>query len=82
MVEYTYLRRSEAAAYLRERFKVGTTATLAKLAVQGGGPNFEKFGRFPLYRPADLDAWAQARMSKKVASTSELTVAQAPGEAA
>jgi len=35
-------------------------ATLAKLACIGGGPNFESFGRKPLYREADLLAWAKA----------------------
>ena len=35
---------------------------LAKLAVIGGGPVFRKAGRFPLYKPSDLDAWAQSRI--------------------
>ena len=37
---------------------VGGT-TLAKLACVGGGPCFRKAGRWPLYSPADLDAWAR-----------------------
>jgi len=32
-----------------------------KPASVGGGPTFESFGRRPLYREADLLAWAQAR---------------------
>lgn len=69
----TFLRREQAAAYLQERYGAYTTETLAKLATIGGGPPFVKFGRFPLYRPGDLTAWAEARMSKLVHSTSELS---------
>lgn len=72
MTDRTYLRRKEAAAYLQERFGAYTTETLAKLACVGGGPRFRKMGAYPLYSPDDLDAWAEARMSKSVASTSEL----------
>ena len=69
----TYLRRNEAANYLQERYGAYTTETLAKLACVGGGPRFQKVGSFPLYRPEDLDDWVMSRMSKPVASTSELT---------
>jgi hypothetical protein len=72
-----YLRRAEAARYLQERYGAYTAETLAKLACVGGGPRFRKMGAFPLYAPADLDAWAEARMSKPVASTSELSGRQA-----
>lgn len=68
----SFLRRNDAAAYLRGRYGVGTAATLAKLACHGGGPLYRKLGRFPVYVAADLDAWAQSRISQKVASTSEL----------
>ncbi len=37
----------------------------------GGGPVFRKAGRTPLYTPADLDAWAEARIGAPVRSTSE-----------
>ena len=70
----TFLRREQAAAYLQERYGAYTTETLAKLATIGGGPPFQKFGRFPLYRPDLLDEWALSRMSKTVHSTSELEV--------
>ena len=68
----TFLRREQAAAYLQERYGAYTTETLAKLATIGGGPPFQKFGRFPLYRPDLLEKWALSRMSKTVRSTSEL----------
>jgi len=67
-----YLRRKEAAAYLQERYGAYTTETLAKLACVGGGPSFRKMGAFPLYTRAQLDDWAQSRMSRPVQSTSEL----------
>ena len=47
-------------------------STLAKLRVLGGGPTFRKFGNRVLYDPTDLDAWAEAKLSKRVTSTSEL----------
>ena len=48
-------------------------ATLAKLAVVGGGPRYLKLGRRVVYRASDLDAWVAAR---SVANTAE---AQARG---
>ena len=69
-----YLRRDKAAEYLQERFGAYTLGTLEKLASIGGGPKFRKFGRFPVYTPADLDEWAMSRMSPPVSSTSELPV--------
>lgn len=68
-----YMRRDGAAEYLQQRFGFGTSETLAKLACIGGGPRFRKLGRFPLYTADDLEAWAQARMSRPVQSTSELS---------
>ena len=47
-------------------------ATLAKLAVVGGGPEFRKAGRTPLYPQDGLDTYAQSRMSRRVRSTTEL----------
>lgn len=72
MTSEACLRRAAAAEYLKNRYGVGSAATLAKLACIGGGPLFRKLGRFPVYAPADLDAWAVGRTSAKVSSTSEL----------
>jgi hypothetical protein len=63
--------RAGAAAYLTERGFVTAKATLAKLAVVGGGPAFSYWGRKPLYAQADLDAWVERRRSCRVQSTSE-----------
>jgi hypothetical protein len=67
------LRRNEASAYLLERHGLSrTAATLAKLAVTGGGPPFRKANRTPIYDPADLDRWVASITSPPVRSTSEL----------
>ena len=67
------LRRVGASAHLRQKWGIERApATLAKLAVVGGGPRFRKAGRTPLYAPADLDAWASELLGQAVASTSEL----------
>ena len=66
-----YLRRDEAARYVREQWgQPCSTRWLAKLAVTGGGPIFRKAGRFPLYTTSDLDDWAGARLGKPQRSTS------------
>jgi hypothetical protein len=67
-----YYRRNEAAEYLRERYGFGATATLAKLAVVGGGPLFSKAGRIALYERNSLDDWAKSRISAPRSSTSEI----------
>jgi hypothetical protein len=71
-----FVRRKEAAQYLKGKYGVGSPATLAKLATVGGGPIFRKNGRIPIYQSADLDAWALAKIGKRVRSTSELEVAE------
>jgi hypothetical protein len=66
------LRRSIASDYLREVHGVSLSpATLAKLAVIGGGPRFRRDGRFPLYDLPELDTYAVARLGPLRASTSE-----------
>jgi hypothetical protein len=66
------LRRRPASDYLRARGFPVAPATLAKLASVGGGPEFQRFGRVPLYAPEALDRWVASRLSAAVASTSEL----------
>lgn len=71
------LRRAEASAYLKATWGVDCSPrTLAKYATLGGGPRFQHAGRFPLYMPAELDAWATARLSGLKISTAD------PGRAA
>jgi hypothetical protein len=67
-----YLRRRQAAEYLRTECGIPCTEkTLAKLACVGGGPIYRICGRVPLYAPADLDAYAQVKISAPVRSTAE-----------
>lgn len=49
--------------------------TLNRMASQGGGPVMQYSGRIPLYHVDDLDRWANERLSKPVASTSEKSAA-------
>lgn len=70
------LRRSEVPAYLAEKHGIPiAVATLNKLASVGGGPLMTYAGRIPLYHVDDLDAWADQRLSKPVASTAERSAA-------
>ena len=67
-----YMRRADAASYIRNYGIPCVASTLAKYACTGGGPPFRKAGRFPVYFKADLDAWARQRLGMLVRSTSEL----------
>jgi hypothetical protein len=68
-----FLRRSDAAAYITERYGFPCSRQwLAKLAVIGGGPVFRKAGRYPIYEPSELDRWAEARIGPPQRSTSEV----------
>jgi hypothetical protein len=69
------LNRRDAAAALTAAGYPVARATLATRASRGGGPQYRKFGRVPLYRWGDLLAWAQSRMSEPMCSTSEADVA-------
>ena len=82
MVQEKRLGRKQASEFLTERGYKTAPATLAKLACVGGGPTFESFGRRPLYREADLLAWAQARTTGPRRSTSDPGTAIAERKAA
>lgn len=72
-VSLKYLRRNEAANFVREKWAMPCSPKwLAKLAVVGGGPIYRKAGRYPIYLPADLDAWAQSRIGAPQRSTSDV----------
>jgi hypothetical protein len=66
-----YLTRPEAAQYLTERGLPISKLTLQKLATLGGGPPYRIWGNKALHQPADLDAWAEAKLSAPRRSTSE-----------
>jgi hypothetical protein len=70
-MQENFLRRKDAAAYLKEHFGFGTASTLAKCAVFGNGPVYCKRGRIPLYTPTNLDVWARSQMTGPMQSTSD-----------
>jgi len=64
------LRRDEASNYLFETYGIKRTrATLAKMAVTGGGPSYRKAGRTVLYEVEDLDVWAESLLTPAASST-------------
>ncbi len=66
------LNRKEASIYLQEKWGIKrTVSTLAKLAVHGGGPKFQKANRNVLYPENELDAWAESIFSPLKSSTSD-----------
>ena len=72
MIERPRLRRKEVPDYmLRIHGITISRSTLEKFATNGGGPVMQYMGRIPLYAKSDLDAWADARLSKPVSSTAE-----------
>ena len=71
----TMLTRDAIAAALTNAGFPVTAATLATKACRGGGPEYQLFGRKPLYRWGSALAWARARLSKPVTSSSELEAA-------
>ncbi len=64
-----FLRRKEAAEYLKARYGVGARRTLDKLATLGGGPPFTKIGGAACYSIADLDAWVESRSVTKISTS-------------
>jgi hypothetical protein len=56
--------RSEAAAYLRDRWSLPVTISmLQQYAHKGTGPAYARVFKFVRYLPADLDAWAAAKLA-------------------
>src|SRR5262245_36553331 len=72
------LTRQEAGQYLTRKRGVPTSAkTLSKLATLSGGPRYRRFGRITRYDVADLDAYADSKISEPRRSTSSRTVRDA-----
>jgi hypothetical protein len=66
------LRRQIAVEYLELRWGITVAVqTLAKWACKGGGPEYQRVNRTPLYSPSGLDAWAAKKLGKPVTSTSQ-----------
>jgi hypothetical protein len=59
-----YLTRSQASAYILERFGlVVAPKTLGKYATVGGGPAYSRFGRAAVYSAAALDSWVAEKLT-------------------
>ena len=69
-----FLTRPEAAEYLTDCGLPVSKNTLQKFASVGGGPLYVLFGSRALYRPVDLDDWAQERLGEPRRSTSEVSI--------
>jgi hypothetical protein len=66
------LRRKAASRYIKETHGIDIAPqTMARKAVQGGGPPFRKFGRYPYYEPDELDRWVISRLGGRRRSTSD-----------
>ena len=72
-ISATFLRRKDAACYIKSKLGYGAAAYLAKLATTGGGPTIVYASRFPLYSVDALDEWIEAQLSLPVKSTSQLS---------
>lgn len=70
-----FLRRKEAAEYLKQKFGFGSEKTLAKGVVTGDTPEFHKAGRLVLYQREALDAWALGKISGPRRSSSHIKAA-------
>jgi hypothetical protein len=67
------LRRKLAAEYLELRWGITIApSTLAKWACIGGGPNFQRVNRTPLYSLVGLDAWALQKLGPTINNTSQV----------
>ena len=62
-MESKFLDRAEAAEYLRERGLPVAKNTLQKWVTTGGGPEYRRFGNRAVYTVADLDQWAEEKLS-------------------
>jgi hypothetical protein len=69
------MTRVEAARYIADHWFPCAPKTLAKLAVLGGGPEFRKAGRVPLYSISACDRWGRSKIGPMVRCTAELATA-------
>ena len=66
------MTRPQAAHYITTQYGIPMSPlTLEKMASQGGGPQYTKFGRRAFCAASDIDIWVKTRMSRKFSSTSD-----------
>ena len=70
-----FIRRREAAEYLKTNYGFGTLKSLSQGALTGDTPAFYKAGRMVLYTHEALDAWALAKIGAPRKSSSEAVAA-------
>jgi hypothetical protein len=70
------LRRYDCAITLTQIGFPVSPKTLATMASRGGGPPYHKFGRAVVYRWSEVLAWAEARLSPPITSSSEVDAAR------
>jgi hypothetical protein len=75
LTEDTLLTRAQTADALTKAGFPVSAATLATKATRGGGPLFQHFGPFVLYRWGNSLQWARSRLGPPTSSTSELDAA-------
>jgi hypothetical protein len=69
------LSRKEACEYLEKVWGIQRKpSTFAAYATHGGGPVFQKDGRFPKYTISNLDKYAKKTLGEPVTSNCELKV--------
>ncbi len=66
-----FLDRRAAAAFLKDRIGSGSPLTLAKMAVNGGGPAFHRCQNRVIYAVPDLIEWADSKIGPKQTSTAD-----------
>lgn len=65
----------KAIAYMKFRFEMPYKKSyLAKLRSKGGGAVFYRIGATIFYKKIDIDNWIMSKKTRKVCSTSELSV--------
>ncbi len=74
-----YFQRKEASRYLTEDRGLPTANSyLQKLATVGGGPEYQRYGKYAVYTQAALDAYADSKLSTPRHSTSTSGNAKPP----
>lgn len=68
------MRRKEASALAAALGYPVAPATLAKMAVQGGGPEISYFGTVPLYEVGAFKRWLSARTHRAQSVTELRTI--------
>jgi hypothetical protein len=72
------LTRKQASLYLLQRWQLRyEPGSLARLGTAGRGPAYHMRGKMAFYAQADLDAWAQAKITAPRRKTARM-----PGEQA